>query len=577
MSNTLGNTTHECSSLEELLKHSANKRRAATKRAAPPPAPISERCAKRSRAPPAAQALGRRNKCRFDALCLALQRNDTSTAELPPTNIIDWKYPAVYIHRLGGALQQNTRVSVLNLDLQSLVPASFDTPQALNAIGALLRYIRSSNALRSFCIHTNRQPDRKIQRLLVYEMVEAFFENQGGTEKLICECYIPAALFCKSMVATTTLNLKVLHIRFSAYSSDEEQRAIADAFRSSTRLQSLYITTYNDNLMTCILVGLKDAYCELGTLSLRGDANSDAYWDALSDYTHSTRFLKHLELEDQFVGEDLLRCLYGQSSILKLSLRKCQMRHEGMRLLQQFMQARRQGDAAVASSICELAFESMNHTLPRTSISLPFDASRTMAIGPPWPGSLFASMFWTNQNHSVGHGDHSRYSTVGSQIRSLTVNPVSTAGSGFLQALAQNAHRIKFTSLNLSGLGVGECNDLARFISTNSILRELKLHDITNDGSLLRSLRGNGILQAVTMPGKIDSIRANSFCHRYKHLCEVLGSLTAIDLDHGSKVEDRRTISLVPNLMQCAKQVSASCPTMVLSSLLNLGASVGPT
>jgi hypothetical protein len=184
------NTTHESASLEELLqeealrsqqeydRHSADERRA-TKRAARylARANASEELAKRSRAK-AAKALGVRDEFRFDALYFALRRDDPTTTRLPPPNIIDWKYPAGYGERLGKALQNNTRVSVLNVDLQNLVPALLDTQQSLSLIGTLLQYIRSSKSLRSFCIRTDRQPNREVEQRLVDEMVKAFFERR---------------------------------------------------------------------------------------------------------------------------------------------------------------------------------------------------------------------------------------------------------------------------------------------------------------------------------------------------------------------------------------------------------------
>jgi hypothetical protein len=54
--------------------------------------------------------------------------------------------------------------------------------------------------------------------------------------------------------------------------------------------------------------------------------------------------------------------LQGQSSISKLSLRKCQMGQGEMHLLKQFMEARCDGDASVVvSSLRELVLESLNH------------------------------------------------------------------------------------------------------------------------------------------------------------------------------------------------------------------------
>jgi hypothetical protein len=77
--------------------------------------------------------------------------------------------------------------------------------------------------------------------------------------------------------------------------------------------------------------------------------------------------------------------------------------------------------------------------------------------------------------------------------------------------------------------------------------------------------------------GDIESRLVNSFDVRNKFLRQVLDRLTMIGSSQSSKVGDRGTMSLVPSLLQSAKQVSASRTTIVLSSLLNLGESVGQT
>jgi hypothetical protein len=81
------------------------------------------------------------------------------------------------------------------------------------------------------------------------------------------------------------------------------------------------------------------------------------------------------------------------------------------------------------------------------------------------------------------------YPTIGSQLRTLELGPHLSGGKGFVRALAQHPHRFSFTKLNTN-----DCKQLARFISTMSLLQELDLYNVDNDYSIVCSLSSNGTL-----------------------------------------------------------------------------------
>jgi hypothetical protein len=303
-----------------------------------------------------------------------------------------------------------------------------------------------------------------------------------------------------------------------------------------------------------------------------GQSRSHAYWVALSDFTHATKCLKHLELGEQELCAEamvsFLNCLYGQLSISKLTLFECLMKSDDMLLFRQFMSTPKESGASGAPPLCELVFHKLNKYE---------DA--------PWAGSSFAAMFWDEQNRrhledESLQSNPTRCSTVGSQIRSLTLTSVDCAGSGFLAALAQNAHHTGLTSLDLYGFEDQECcMDLAHYIS-KSLLKELKLDgEIGHLTPILCSLQRNGSLRSVEIPYDGAARLASSFCLRNRQLHHMLLKMPWVASDQGDNnaestqcplVLDRDAIPLLPTLLQCAKQISAVHASVVLTTMFLL-------
>jgi hypothetical protein len=150
-------------------------------------------CAKRFRSD-ANEALGVHHALQFEALCLALQRNDAVTTNL--ANSID--YPVAYALRLGQALRNNTRVSALSINVANLVPASFDAHQAWSAIGPLLEHIRGSRTTRAVSI-SHEHPNDVLNEFLVMRVMDASLSQRAQIEDLTSKCTVSILPFCQKL------------------------------------------------------------------------------------------------------------------------------------------------------------------------------------------------------------------------------------------------------------------------------------------------------------------------------------------------------------------------------------------
>jgi hypothetical protein len=483
---------------------------------------------------------------RFEALCHALQRNDPDTTETRLDGY--FKLPPACAQLLGEALQDNTHVSKVALEVPKLIPPLLGAHDIASFVAPLMRFIRTSKSLRHVSMWAAH--GSSVNNLLMEEIFNAVFQNQGQIDTLDCHCDAPIMLLCNGMQSSTSL--KTVDIRFGVHSSHDERTTIEAAFRSMTSLKSLRFETQDVRLATSILNGLKVSNCELQELKLGCDLHGRAYWAALSEFTQAAEFLTHLEMQWQTLNEAnmdfFLHCLYGQSSILKLSFNECSMDLDAMHLLKRFMRLRKEGATSGVSALRDLAFEWME----KEGVA-------------PWSGSSFASMFSMGrmeQEYSEGQSqltnEEDTYSTIGSGLRSLTLTPVSNGGDGFLIALARSAHCIELTKLSVNCRNYDDCQDVARFIAKTPSLQELDLAAMDDDYdyySILCSLEANGTLLTVTIPGEIESRFANSFCLRNKLLGQLLHNLVMSDQDDkkedstGRSVVNRGPLSLLPSLL----------------------------
>jgi hypothetical protein len=176
----------------------------------------------------------------FDKLCLALRRNDSTVTKLPNAD----RYPAGYGHRLGEALEENTRVAEVDVDVSKLVPLmdgthSLGREQVLSYITPLLTYIQKGAAMRRLMIRSS-SPDSPIQldHFLMTHVLQVLFGNRDRIDELVCMTPVPILPFARGMSSTM---LKTLDIPFESSNlySMAEMDAIKSAFRESASLESL--------------------------------------------------------------------------------------------------------------------------------------------------------------------------------------------------------------------------------------------------------------------------------------------------------------------------------------------------
>jgi hypothetical protein len=163
------------------------------------------------------------------------------------------------------------------------------------------------------------------------------------------------------------------------------------------------------------------------------------------------------------------------------------------------------------------------------------------------------------------------------------IEPTVIGHEGFL-TLAASARLIKLKRLEMSFLDPEECKDLALFIAATMFLEKLVVDgEIDDFYPILCSLRVNGSLLVVSLPDDIETHFADAFCLRNKLLGRWMQSLawtessecqTKVINMHGT-VQERHALSILPSLLQSAKQITASGASKVFCALMNLGESIG--
>jgi hypothetical protein len=360
----------------------------------------------------------------------------------------------------------------------------------------------------------------------------------------------PILVFCNAT------RLKTVNIFFGGPNdyrfSQAERSAITAAFRSTGSLESLRIDTIDGGVVEAVLMGLTheqdDERSILQELKLRcTDENKTmAYWTALSSFTHAATRLTHVQKENDNFFDDaemgaFLRCVTYPASVTKLTFLDCTTDSDAS--LVQFMETRTDSDAAAVSPLRDLAL---------------FDA---IVSGP----TLVSMCCMKEDSHGC------RYSTIGSRLTSLSLSfhgILHKAYAGLCMALAQNADRIELKCLKLADLDAQECHDLAHFISVTWSLQVLELNGVEHAHTILRSLRGNGTVHAVSIPGEIESKLASSYGLRNERSGELVTNLL--------EAEDRRTKSLFPTLLESTKQVPKTRASSLFACLLEACESIGP-
>jgi hypothetical protein len=491
----------------------------------------------------------------FDNLCFQLERNDPTT-----TTIFASTPHKGGSLRLRNALQNNTQVSTIQFYLYE----TDDEHQFLLFMEPLLSYIQTSQSIRhvTICWSFSTGSSERLQTAVL----GAVFDNPDNVQALtLSPILLSIALFCNGLQST---KLKNLHVHFDSLASYsvEERDMIAVAFRCSTSLESLALVAGDADMVTCIMTALTDGLVEseykLRELSVdcRDGARLDYLW-ALEAFTHATKHLKHLRIEEDDLDEEefasYLKCVTFPSTVSKLTLYENSIDSGLMWVLQSFLKMRNPSEA---SSLHELEFiGTMMDIDDYREDDQPHNRYHADLMG-SWLGTMFCM--------ERDDTDQKWYPTIGSHLDSLSIEHPYNGSMGFVRALAQHGQHIGLKRLTLK-LDLDPdycrdyCKDLARFLGMTTSLRNLELDGKVEVNVILGSLRCNGTLHSVSIPDDhdFDSERATRYTLRNMEIGPLMQ-------EYAELKPDNRSISFYPSLLEVAKQTPMTRAATMLSSLL---------
>lgn len=514
----------------------------------------------------------------FEALCLALLRNEPSISSLPDS----FSFPDGYAKPLGNALQQNSSVSSIDICLELPAPLFVENAETVTQyVQPLLEHIRTSEAMRKVRVlgfHANKTVEFLLSRLFL----RACLCSQSIQELAVHTSFVPALAFRN---LTSSRSLRTLYIKFSdrnLYSATDRQ-AIGEAFASFSALENLEIDITDPSLFQSILVGLRGGECNLGKLRLRMHdmEGTPGLWSDFSLLLRAPAKVNRLCFS--FVTFNT-RSMTGLISGLRqdgslppltvsaLSFSNCSFDANATRLLLEFMHAKIELIVGMMWSLRELNvvyhFEFSNELSSRTLVS--------MLCMQDAPGNNPSALVPT---------------TIGSHIATLSSDP---SDEDLLPLLADNAHRMHLRSLSVS-VSKEDIAALVPCISAMKSLRELVAHtDKLGVYPVLVCLKENGTLHSVSVfcDGEPMSKRLtlaiserNQFLHPLLH---VSVSTCSDDLDSNGVSEscaDKQpnaqhgagctTMPLCPTLLQVAMYIPCTRSATLLRTMTSLREHIG--
>lgn len=292
----------------------------------------------------------------FEALCLALRRDDDCLTELCDAQ----KYPAGYAKPLGEALfERNTNVTSIELWLKTAIPCIANEDGTVNAskrmasVQPLVHYLEGSDSLRSVTIGGSHPSSAWTVLFL-----GACFRNQN-IENLAIELLseIPVQVFQNCQFGTSLKHISMVLVDFDY--SRQERRLIEDAVATLSSLKSLEISTNNFQLLQSILAGLRSNLDDLELTACFPDESHQPtalqLWSTMSELLHLTK-IKHLLLRNfSFFTANIpllidgLKAPAGEdklTTVSNLTLSDCYFDHDARRLLRRFMRTKVQSETA---------------------------------------------------------------------------------------------------------------------------------------------------------------------------------------------------------------------------------------
>jgi hypothetical protein len=515
----------------------------------------------------------------FEALCLALRRNDPTIKEIPDPDS-SYIFPAGFAQPLGNVLQHNTHVSSITLYINKSVPWGMDETNVREYVAPLVGYLEIA-ALQYVTVWqsfdgTNINPNHASVGLFV----EACFRNQSLKTLEIGHCNVPARVFgsIKSAISLQELFVSFGDVQYTP----PELQLIEDAFRHFPCLRKLHVKISNSAPVASILSGLCGAKCHLDDLEL-DDNHREApplLMSALSDLLHAVEPLGRLSFDGllfsgQGTTSELIRGLTpGENSVAQMIVKElyfhnCSLDEE---LFVGFMHTR----------VSPQQGQDLSKTKPLDRLHIGSDGLVTISA---------VNLVSLLCPQPIDDDKLEFYPTIGSQIKALVVDEQVP---GFLPLLAENANLIGLTSLCLDSPLVDDIGMLTQCISKLTSLRELKLSWFDEYPlAVLCALKVNWNLHSVIVHDDeaepIDSPVAKAYCDRNQFLDQMLLDATRDELaamaahsdGNGTTTEYATTehvvggTSLVPTLFQVANQIPSQRSTALIRSLGRLPESIG--
>jgi hypothetical protein len=398
----------------------------------------------------------------FDALCLALRRNDPNT-RMWNGGISPPAYSTLqgYARPLGEALRGNTHVSALYVDLSKLLLSSnhdHHRREALAYVEPLVDFVSKGTALQRVNIVNG---DAELGGW--YDHLSAAFVNAIGNSSSIAELTLLGQFPCgafRDMMALT-MSLKKLELWGSESGIRYTAKNLADfvnAFQHNQSLEQLHLMSSCGSILVSRILRSLWGHVTLTELELWGTGvTTMGHWNDFCRYLCSTQVLCHLKLvRFNFSAEKMrlfLHCLIQQDDtdatcapITKLSLETCDLDDEAMAFFADFMHTKVESKHSPAL-LCPLR-------------ELCLGDWRGSAGLRGWTGPMGVSLLLPIEPNEMQSGAGQQ--TIGSQLSSLSVD--ASLSGGFLKALAKKAHVIHLDALRIVGLNVERSKTLKKCV-----------------------------------------------------------------------------------------------------------------
>jgi hypothetical protein len=521
-----------------------------------------------------------RRSLKFDAICLAIRRNDPETITFADDDRLVIDFPEGYAAPLGEALRGNTHVHMLPIYLEALlsgVSNGMTTPSMTaisNVIQPLIEFVLSSTSLRKIMLD-GALPCKKSTEALINIFLDAIAQNQGIEELDFINCYAPTGAVVSRIFS---LQLKKLLIDFAGadYHSGQEGPLIESVFTPDIALENLRLDINDTRLAAAVLSKLQGSSslqtlnigCDLGEASLE-------YVEAVRNFLLSGNVLQHLGLRgftfDATSMEILLNgTLQQHGSLWEVSLSRldfldCVLDEGAKGSFQKFMRT----EVGVAHT--GIGETGLTCAALRSSL-VTFACDADTLTGSNWTAKSFVSMLCSQRKRGI------HCATIGSQIGKLWFLDNYPQSRAFLYELAKQSRRIQLEELTLSKIRGRDCIALARCIAKLDTLRGLCIDDMTDSAQkvhVLRSLRSCGNMRWMHFHGKrFDASLPQAYCERNNFFADLLRDSDESASESSEPLPDIER-SLYPTLFQTAKQVPSMKLPVVLQSIMILDQSIG--